>query len=418
MLVYKFGGGTLKSAEAIKKMTQLIRDSDGREGLVVVISAFGKMTNAFEQLFARFRKDNTIDLSEILQYHVRIIQQLFEQPQVYVDSVVMPLLQEIENLMSSIRSLSYNEGYDQVIPYGELLSTAIVSAYWKEIGFSHELVPAPEIIVTDNSYRAGKVLWEQTAECIHRDIGGQLSKDHIILTQGFIGGDGHGRMTTLGREGSDYTAAIIGHVLEASAVVIWKDVPGVLSADPTEFRDPIKLDEISYLEAVELSYFGAKIIHPNTIKPLQNKGIPLLVKSIDDPRGAGTAVIERSRSPVTTPVVIRKRDQVLVSVQPRDFSFIMEDALSDIFALLAEYQIRVNLMQHGAVSISLVFNKDQEKLDALLDLLLPNFKVLYNTGLDLLTIRHYTKAAINEHTRGKRIYVQQQSRKTIRFVVG
>ena len=426
MKVFKFGGGILKNTEAIQAMSHVVRKEvelkstqSGQQTLVVVVSAFYQMTNAFELVYNDIRQGKTEDLNHIVSFHSSLIEDLIDEQDVQVREKFHAIICELQNALKLVQNLSYDEGYDQVVSFGEILSSLIVSAYWEQEGLIHHNLDARKLIVTDSCFREGKVNWDQTGKKIQKSIGsdGEFSGS-LFLTQGFIGGTQHGYTTTLGREGSDYTAAIIGSIIDAQEVVVWKDVPGILNADPTQFSSTRKLDEISYLEAVELSYFGAKVIHPNTIKPLQNKNIPLLVKSLFAPNDSGTCIVERSVAPIDIPVLIRKENQVLVSIQARDFSFVVEDALAEIFSILARYRIRINLMQHGAVSLSLVFNQNQKKLDALLDALLPNFKVLYNGGLELLTIRHYDSQAIAKYTQGYRIYVQQQSRKTARFVLG
>jgi len=365
-----------------------------------------------------------LKLDKILDYHKDIAEQLFDDAESFWSETFVPLVTKLHETLENARSYSYDQAYDQVVSFGEIFSTNLISAFWVQEGLHHNFRDARKLIITDETYREGKVNWKETTKRIKSIHNSRFPESRVpspespILTQGFIAGNQSGFTTTLGREGSDYSAAVFGHVLEVEQVVIWKDVPGVLTADPEEFKDTCKMDEISYLEAVELSYFGAKVIHPNTIKPLQNKDIPLVVKSLFDPVASGTVILKKASKAPDLPVVIRKQNQVLVSIQPRDFSFIVEDALAHIFDVLARNRTRINLMQHGAVSISLVFDLDQEKLDSILEALLPDFKVLYNSGLDLLTVRHYTKLVLNDLTKGKSIYVQQQSRRTARFVLG
>lgn len=423
MKIFKFGGGTLKNADAIGQMTKIVRDQmsggSGDQDLVVVISAFNKMTSALEELHKEAIQSDNYSIERIKEYHKNILNGLFESPEDIYKEKIGPIVDQMEVVIREVQAYSFDKGYDQLVSFGEILSTTIISEYWKQEGIDHLFLDARKTIKTDNHYREAKVNWEETENRIdnieHLTTG---SPDHLILTQGFIAGTEDGFTTTLGREGSDYTAAIFGNLLNASEVVVWKDVPGVLTADPTEYDDTCKMDEISYLEAVELSYFGAKVIHPNTIKPLHNKSIPLLVKSLYDPDTDGTIILKHAGKAPELPVIINKKNQVLVSIQPRDFSFIVEYALADIFQVLARNHTRINLMQHGAVSISLVFDWNQEKLDAILGELLPKFKVLYNAGLELLTIRHYNASIIQQLTSEKRIYVQQKSRRTARFVLG
>ena len=413
MKVFKFGGGTLKTAEAVRQMTGIVQQ---QQQVFVVVSAFNKMTNAFERLQQSSGTPGFPDqLEEIRGFHIGLISDLFEEHTRIIEEVLDPLCQQIITVAETSRELPYDQRYDQVVSFGERLSSAIISAYWQEQGLNHQFIEAGDFLYTDENWRQARPDLAVSGQYLSERMN---SDQRFWLTQGFIGTTASGWMTTLGREGSDYTAAILGSMLRADEVVIWKDVPGIMTADPAEFDSPGLLDEISYLEAVELSYFGAKVIHPNTIKPLQNSNIPLIVKSLYNPEAAGTRVINLATTKPQQPVIICKRNQVLLSVQPRDFSFIVEAAISSIFASLAHYHIRINLMQHGAVSLSLVFDWNQDKLDALIGDLMPEFKVLYNTGLELWTIRHYHEEALNQITGGKRIYVQQKSRGTARFVLG
>lgn len=420
MKVFKFGGGTLVEAEAIRQMTGIVKaqvSAHRDQDLVVVVSAFARMTNAFEVLHDAIRQEKKIDLKPIINFHRVLVEGLFGNHELVWSDKIEPVLRQLRDVISGLRDLSFDEGYDQLVSFGEILSTTIVSAFWEHEGLGHTFADARELVITDRNNRAGKVDWDETSKRIRAITQSPGHTDGLLLTQGFIAGTVDGMTTTLGREGSDYSAAIFGHVLDADEVVIWKDVAGVLNADPTRFSVTEKLDEISYLEAAELSYFGAKVIHPNTIRPMQNKGIPLIVKSVYAPHDSGTRIDTQSAR-LDVPVFIRKENQVLVSIQPRDFSFIIEEAMAEIFHALDRNGIRINLMQHGALSLSLVFDLDQRKLDSFLESLLPKYKLLYNTGLELLTIRHYTQEAIEEHTLTRRIYVQQQSRKTARFVLG
>lgn len=416
MKVFKFGGGTLRTAESIKRMTALVRTESN---LVVVVSAFNKMTNAFEELVRNSAEGTTvIKLERILNFHEELARDLLGEHVRNWNSRMKPYLKKLNAALKRSLKQPYDLAYDQVVVYGELFSTLLISCYWEQIGLDHRFLDAREIVLTDSNFRDGRVNWEKTAGALDHQQVVDSDPGGLWLIQGFIGGAEKGFSTTLGREGSDYTAAILGNLLEVSEVIIWKDVPGVFTADPAEFVDVCRMEEISYLEAVELSYFGAKVLHPNTIKPLQNKNIPLVVKSLFNPEDPGTRIwMEAGKFP-ELPVIIKKAGQVLVSIQPRNFSFIVEEALSRIFCILARNKTRINMMQHGAVSVSLVFDWDQEKLDAILGELLPDFKVLYNTGLELWTIRHYTSQSLVEYTKNRRIYVQQQSRKTARFVLG
>lgn len=430
MLVYKFGGGVLHDSHEIRQMAEIVRARvSGRlsQDLFIVVSAFGKMTNAFEELWADWiiGRDFSSSYGRIEAFHMGLAKMLFHD-KLQIEEILTPVFDKISVLLKGQAPKDRNEAYDLLVCYGEILSSVLVSAYLSRSGLENSWLDAREMICTDSYFRESKVNWLETRtkvnELVSREKQSLKEKKEyregrLWLTQGFIGSDLDGRSTTLGREGSDFSAAVFAYVLNASEVVLWKDVPGVMTGDPVDFPEVRKLDQISYLEAIELSYFGAKILHPNTIKPLQNKNIPLIVKHIYHPDAEGTMVID---NPVITdelPVLIIKPNQVLISIQPRDFSFVMEEVLSEVFTILASYHIRINLLQHGAVSLSLCIDYEEERLNNLVNALITDFKILYNTGLDLLTVRHYSQEVMNKLISGRKIYIQQQSRKTARFVL-
>ena len=430
MHVYKFGGGVLKDQDGICRMVEIIKASisePGNQDLMIVVSALGKMTNAFEKLWSDWISQNDFSTSfeQIKAFHLVLADSLLIDDYRLNDSL-MSIFEEIESILKSPPPEDENESYDQLVCYGEILSSEIISVYFEQIGLDHSLIDARKVVCTDSSFRDARVNWIETEQKIKEELD-SISQSHfsgdveigkrIWISQGFIGANEEGKCTTLGREGSDFSAAIFAYVLDAAKVLIWKDVPGVMTGDPVDFPNAGKLNQISYLEAIELSYFGAKILHPNTIKPLQNKNIPLLINSIFSPEEEGTRVIKKPVIIDEKPVIIIKPDQVLISIQPRDFSFVMEEALSQVFAILAKHDLRVNLLQHGAVSLSLCLDYHEDHLNRLIGDLIVDFKVLYNSGLDLLTIRHYTAEAIEGLTNDRRIYIQQQSRKTARFVM-
>jgi len=414
MIVHKFGGGILKSPEAVRKLADNML-AGGRPAWVVV-SALSKMTNAFEKVAKAWfeNRDTEPEMQMIRGFHFDMVCRLFPDPDAAWEKFLKPVFSEIHDVLQQHPPKPFDHAYDQIVCYGEILSTALLRTYFEDQGITYLYQDARDLIVTDTFYREGGVQWAETIE----KVKGVGSKEEVlVLTQGFIGRSVEGDSVTLGREGSDYSAAIFAYCLDADEVWIWKDVPGILNGDPVEFDDTVKLDLLSYHEVIELAYFGAKVIHPKTIKPLQNKSIPLWVRDFWNPEGTGTKISDLKILPPTGPVFIRKANQVLISFQPRDFSFIVEDTISEIFASLAKYRIKVNLMQHGAVSLTICVTADMDRINSLIQAMLPRFRVLYNSELELVTIRRYTPEAIARMTAGKRIMVQQLSRKTARFVL-
>jgi len=422
MKVFKFGGASVKDAEAVKNVAEILKNYDGN--IIVVVSAMGKTTNALEKLTkAYFYKEGDVKtiLSEIKDFHFDILKRLFPDENHKIYSEINNVFVEIEWVIEEPPIKDYDFEYDQIVSVGEHLSTKIVSAWLNEAGVTNKWVDVRDFLKTDNTYREAKVDWELTEKHIQESFADQ---ERIIVTQGFIGVTSENYTTTLGREGSDYTAAIIAYLTDAEEVVIWKDVPGVLNADPKWFKETQKLNEISYHEAIELSFFGATVIHPKTIKPLQNKGIPLKVKSFYAPQEEGTLITsvknlspEKLEPAHLIPSYIFKTDQVLITILPRDFSFIVEENLSDIFSRFAKYGIKVNMMQHSAISFSICVDGDENKVPQLIEALQKDFKVLYNEDVELITVRHYDQPTIDKLTKGKKIFVEQKSRHTARFVV-
>ncbi len=414
MKVFKFGGASVKDASAVKNVGSILNRFPN-EDIIVVISAMGKVTNALERLTDAFfyKKENAADvLNEIKKYHFDIVDQLFSNKQHPIYNELNNTFVELEWAIEDEPTHSYNHEYDQIVSMGELISTKIVSAYLNDNNIKNQWLDARGIIQTDNTYREGRVDWDLTLK-----LSENLSKQKgIILTQGFIGGTSENFTTTLGREGSDYTAAILAFTTNSESVTIWKDVPGVLNADPKWFDETKKLEQISYQDAIELAYYGATVIHPKTIKPLQNKKIPLYVKSFIKPDEKGT-VINEIQSPLPIPCFIFKVNQVLISISPKDFSFIIEENLSDIFNLFAEKQVKVNVMQNSAISFSVSVDSDERKLPDLIKTLQKDYRVLYNENLELITIRYYDQATIDRVTIDKKILLEVKSRNTVQLVV-
>jgi aspartate kinase len=417
MLVFKFGGASVKDAGGIINLASVVKKYTGNQ-LLIVVSAMGKTTNALENL-TRAYVDQTDNMhliyDGIKQYHFDILQQLFEPKHPVFDEIANTFV-EIDWMIEDEPHDDYDFIYDQIVSIGELVSTRIISAYLNKDGVKNQWLDVRGYIHTDNTYREGVVQWDKTRESICKDIPALLDKGAVV-TQGFLGGTSENFTTTLGREGSDYTASIFAACLDAESVTTWKDVPGILNADPKFFADTVKFDELSYTEAIEMTYYGASVIHPKTIKPLQNAKIPLLVKPFTDPGAAGTIIKEDGINQFVKPVIILKQNQVLLSVSTKDYSFVTEDHLSDIFRLFAHSQVKVNVMQTSALSFSVCFDFYEERFEKLLDNFKQDFKVKYNSGLTLITIRHHTENALKELTEGKTILLEQISRNTAQVVV-
>ena len=419
MKIFKFGGASVKDASAVKNVATILNRFPN-EDILVVISAMGKVTNALERLTDAFyykKEDAATVLEEIKKYHSDIMEALFPDKKHPVYNEISNTFVELDWAIEDDPSPDYNYDYDKIVSMGEIISTKIVSAYLDEVSVTNKWWDIRGIIQTDNTYREGEVNWELTQELVTKDLLPFFSNGKkIVITQGFLGGTSENFTTTLGREGSDYTAAILAYTTNAESVTIWKDVPGVLNADPKWFDETKKLEQISYQDAIELAYYGATVIHPKTIKPLQNKKIPLYVKSFLHPEEAGTTIND-VQSPLPVPSFIFKINQVLLSISPKDFSFIMEENLSEMFSLFAERQVKVNVMQNSAISFSISVDNDERKLPELIKTLQKEYKVLYNDNLELITIRYYDQATIDRVTTGKKILLEVKSRYTVQLVV-
>jgi aspartate kinase len=389
----------------------------------VVVSAMGKTTNALEKLnYVIFNSKNEIPthLKNIKDYHYTIVNELFPDKKHTIFKELDAMFKLLTTQATQISDDNIDYSYDQIVSFGELIATKIISYYLLDVGIKNEWKDIREIIKTDFSYREGEVDWELTRYLTNKILlpaytNGNVRK--IIITQGFIAGTPETITTTLGREGSDYTASILAYTLNAEEVTIWKDVPGVLNADPKYFSVTEKLNAISYHEAIELSYYGATVIHPKTIKPLQNKNIPLKVKSFISPEDSGTIINNNTSSDSLIPSFIFKVDQILISLMPKDFSFIAEDNLSKIFACFVNHNVKINLMQNSAISFSVCFDNVHEKAQALIADLQQTYKVKYNEHLELITIRHFDQKTIDRVTDNKIILLEQKSRVTAQLVV-
>jgi aspartate kinase len=420
MKIFKFGGASVKDAKAVRNVAGILKGFP-EEQLIVVISAMGKTTNALERLTDAyfFKKENPeIILEEIRKFHSDILTDLFPDKNHPVYTDVHNTLVELEWVIEESMTHSYDCTYDQIVSVGEMLSTKILSAYLSSEQLKNKWWDVRDFIKTDNTYREAKVDWELTEQMIREELIPVFENktEQVIITQGFIGVTSENFTTTLGREGSDFTAAILAWCTNAESVTIWKDVPGVLNADPKWFDETRLIPQLTYQDAIELTYYGATVIHPKTIKPLQNKKIPLYVRSFVAPEKEGTKIHEQQVH-LPVPCFIFKVDQVLLSISPKDFSFIVEENLGDIFELFAKHRVKMNVMLNSAISFSVSVDNDHKKLPGLLEQLRENYRVLYNEDVELVTIRYYDQPTIDRVTAGKQIFLEVKSRYTVQVVM-
>ena len=419
MKVFKFGGASVKNAEGVRNVGTILLSQPSEAGsIIIVVSAMGKTTNALEKVMtSAWQKDEFLNtyLAEVKNYHYQIMEELFTPQQKQVYEKIGKLFLELENYLSNInQDLSFDLHYDQVVSFGELFASVILHGYLQQIQVSGQWLDCRTIIQTNKTWREAKVDWAFTKKCVQEKVKPLLSQGHVI-TQGFLGGTDNGFTTTLGREGSDYSAAIFAHCLPAESVTIWKDVAGLLNADPKLFPDTVLYDEISYQETVEMAYYGASVIHPKTIKPLATSRIPLFVKSFLDPGAQGTIIHDCQHEKIA-PAFIVKQNQCLISFQEKDFAFINESNLSTIFAALSDYRFKINLMQNSAISFSVCSDNDEARLQQVIITLKDQFTIHYNTGLSLFTIRNYNETSIHQLTQNRTILLEQRSRATYQFV--
>ncbi|RZM23591.1 MAG: aspartate kinase [Pedobacter sp.] len=414
MKVFKFGGASVKDANGIKNVVSVLQQT-GHDDVLIVISAMGKTTNALEVVVKDYM-DKSPELQssvqEVKKYHNQIVMDLFEDESNSVFAAVNRVFADLEHFLKTNKSPNYNFVYDQVVSIGEILSTTIVSHYFNHAGLRNQWLDVRELIKTDTTYRDAMVDWDLTQKNISKNI----KKKTLNITQGFLGSDENNFTTTLGREGSDYTAAILAYCLNAESVTIWKDVPGVLNADPRYFENAILLNQISYREAIELAFYGATVIHPKTLQPLQKKEIPLFVKSFINPMLPGTRVSKGADLEPQASCYIVKKNQLLVSLSSLDFSFIMEENISEIFLLLHKYKIKVHLIQNSAISFSVCVDDKFGNFNELKNILSKKFKVTYNDNVSLYTIRHFTEKSTDAVAKNKKVLLRQISRETMQIV--
>lgn len=415
MRVFKFGGASVKDANGIRNLVKVLEET-GHQNTFLVVSAMGKMTNAMEAVVKAYF-DKRVGLKnafeEVVLYHQTILEDLFEDKKHPVYEKVALLFEEVQGFLAWNKSPNYSFVYDQVVGYGELLSTTIVSMYLNEVGIKNFWMDIRDFIKTDDNYRDGRVNWEKTQQLISEGV----EKNKLYITQGFLASNDNNFTTTLGREGSDYTAAILAYCLNANSVTIWKDVPGVLNADPRYFEETSLLNKISYREAIELAFYGASVIHPKTLQPLQRKEIPLHVKSFINPRDAGTIVGKGIKIEPEIPCFIVKKNQVLMKLSSLDFSFIVEDSIGDLFKLLHDYRMKVDLIQNSAISFSVCVDNKFNRLNDLLDQLSGKFKVVCHEDVSLYTIRHFNTDAIKSLQNGRDVLIEQRGKETLQLVV-
>ncbi|MCF6214396.1 MAG: aspartate kinase [Flavobacteriaceae bacterium] len=415
MRIFKFGGASVKDAAGVKNLVKVLQHK-GYTDTLVVVSAMGKMTNAFEKVIkAYIEKDKNLDtqIAQIKKYHTQIIGDLFTDRN-------HPILFEIEHIfgllkgfMLANRSTNYNFIYDQLVGFGEMLSTKIISNYLNEIGVDNQWLDVRQVIVTSDDYRDAKVDWDETKYRISNAI----TKGQLYITQGFLGATKDNFTTTLGREGSDYTAAIFAYSLNAADVTIWKDVQGVLNADPREFKDTKLLNQISYKEAIEMAFYGASVIHPKTLKPLENSSIPLYVRSFIDLKLEGTQVKKGEDVVPLVPCFVVKKEQIYLQISALDFSFMVEHNIGNLFQLLDRYKLKVNLIQNSALSFRVCLEDKYTNFEAFIEEIRTHYRVEYSENVTLFTIRHFTEEAVNEVEKDKEIVLKQISESTIQLIV-
>lgn len=415
MKVYKFGGASVKDASSILNVAKILK-SASTEGLILVVSAMGKITNELEILTDRhFRGEKSASevFNRIKKFHLDVAKELFDDINFEAFSRINEIFSLLEIRLRSNPLSDYDQQYDEIVSYGEWLSSVIISSLLAVEGFAVLLKDARNFIKTDACYREGKIDWELSSGLIRKTFNDERK---LYVTQGFIGSSPKNNTTTLGREGSDYTAAILAHCTDSDSLTIWKDVPGVLNADPKWFDQTILIPQLSYQDAIELAYYGATVIHPKTIKPLQNKNIPLHVRSFLRPGEPGTLIINEP-TPLPVPCFIFKINQVLISIFPKDFSFIAEDNLSRIFSLFAGHKLKINSMQNSAISFTVCLDYSEQKISSLVLDLQKEYRVLYNKGLELATIRNYDQATLDRVCEGKDVLLEVKSRTTVQLVL-
>jgi aspartate kinase len=420
MLVYKFGGASIATPQRMKALLPIM--AEARQPFVLVISALGKTTNALEEIVMAAHAENRTDAHNravaLEQQHRTYARTLLDDVHYRPAETAMSLyFTELQWAIDDARTTQYDYAYDQIVCIGEMLSSTIFAFFLQQHGYGLDWIDVRDVLRTDATYRDARVDWDSSAAQAQQVIGSRLDAGKNVITQGFVGATAENTSTTLGREGSDYTAALLAAMLGADSVTIWKDVAGFLSADPKAFPQAEKIDRITYHEVIELAYYGAQIIHPKTIKPLQNHHIPLYVKCFLDKDLTGTVVLSDARDISYPPLIVSKKNQTLLQITTRDFSFITEENLSRLYTVFAGLHIKISLLQNAAISLIACIDNQEEKVAALIAQLEPEYKVLRNDGVSLLTIRHYAPETIIHLTRNHTILLEQRTRHTVQVVV-
>ncbi|OIQ37498.1 MAG: aspartate kinase [Crocinitomix sp. MedPE-SWsnd] len=420
MKVFKFGGASVKDADAVRNVASII-DLYPKDKLVIIISAMGKTTNALEVILDSYwKQEGNCDelILELRQFHNDIIDELFGDQNEKINQELDLIFKKLSDKCSKKASENYHFEYDQIVSLGEVISTTIVSSFLTSKKVRNEWMDARELVVTNDKWREAKIDWDNSCSKIQKKAKDSFADNQrILISQGFIGHTTKGFTTTLGREGSDFSASIFAYALDAEDVTIWKDVPGMLNADPKWFDNTVLIEKISFREAIELAYFGASVIHPRTIQPLKRKNIPLNIKSFLNPSSTGTVIQQSEENDSNIPSFIFKMDQILVSLSPKDFSFIIEENLEEIFAYLNQEGIRMNIMQNSAVSFSFCTDLKRIDIQKFISHFDQEYIVKYNEPLELVTIRHYDTPTLERVTVGKQIILEQKSRQTARMVM-
>ncbi len=420
MKVFKFGGAALKDTEGLKNAASII-SKHTKEPLVVVVSAMGQTTNKLEKIVEHYYRHQRETASQLL-YSIqhksnKAASLLIDDPQHPVFNELYQLYAEMKWLLGEKAYQPYDYYYDQLVSLGEIISSLILNAYLNKMGIQSKWLDVRKVFCTDDTYRDARINWEISQKQVSEKVAPLLKKYPVIVTQGFIGSTTEGKTTTLGREGSDFSAALFANMLDAKSLTIWKDVEGLKNADPRIFKDSLFIDRISYNEVIEMAYYGAHVIHPKTIKPLQNKGIPLLVKCFLDAALPGTVVNNQNGTEHLPPIIVLKKKQVLITVITKDFSFISEENLSALYNIFYQLKIKPNLMQTGAISCSFCIDQRADKIEILIKALHSRFKISYNESLEILTIRHYESEMIHRLTEDRQILLEQKSPQTIQLVL-
>ena len=415
MRIYKFGGASVKDAEGIKNLFSIMKQ-EGFDKTLLIVSAMGKTTNAFELVVKNYfenKNELQYSINQIFEFHNTVLLELFSEKNYEVFNDIKLIFDNLKVFLKRNKSPNYSFVYDQVVPCGEILSTKIISAFLNLSGVKSNWLDSRELIKTDSNYRDADIDWKLT----QKNISDNIDKKKLNITQGFIGSNQNNFNTTLGREGSDYSAAIYAYCLNAQSLTIWKDVPGVLNADPRVFKNPILLDYISYTEAIELAFYGASVIHPKTLQPLQKKEIPLFVKSFLNPKGKGTAISRGIKIKPEVPCFIVKRNLNLLKLSSLDFSFIVEENISEIFQVLHENKMKVDLIQNSAISFSVCVYDKFNRLKELLSILKATFKVECVENVNLFTIRHFDEKSSNEILKNNELILEQRTDDVLQLIV-